>query len=321
VNLKPGQSHPAVPHVALVGWPESHYVAAPLRRVAVVYHTAQMLRTVETASATVSQHEAWSVPDDAAWDEMTRLHGALQAALTRLADALRDRRYTDRLAAAGGFSRAINPLCPIVASIIDPDKEMQDYLIAPFSVPRLERATLIAHKPKSLVLADPHHEGETLIRRQAGHFVVEDETDWETLAALHRAVEEAGDALLAAKDRYGTYYARANGYIPEQEEEHPAMKEETKEQKERTESGQQATLQIIPIVQLAPHPDNPRLALREEVVAGILPNAAKNSFLPIRMPSSCRIGSGIGSDVAFIGAHLAPVGSQWRCVFLLFTAS
>jgi len=281
------QGDPIVPAVLLVEAQETAYQVPAIRCSGVRYSTPTRIRD---AGGTLRQQDAvWCVPEpvDTVWHVISRLHAKMQEAVERLATELRSRRYSDRLAQAGGHTRGMEPLCPLVAYTADPDEQAAD--IAPFSIPDLTLLRVKGQRKQGLVLEPAVSDVSVGITYQ-GCFFCADEADWRVLRTIWQAAWQAHDVFLKAREVLGTYAeALADGrYADGGQAKHIISELEHIEENggsmtEGQTTGQQAGVPVqmdIPRVDILPHPQNPRTRLRESVIEDITGSMRERGFVP-----------------------------------------
>lgn len=202
---------PIVPHVLIVGERKGYYLPPPITRAETVYDTPTTIRVRLPGGRqeTQQQHKVWAVPDDAAWAEVEAAVGLFGLRLAELADVLRVLgRYKDRLVAAGGLSKAPNPLCLSVARIEDPDKkDPTTWWLSSWHAPRLEQEPIERHTPKMLSGGGTG----SYTFSQDNCFVLEDDAAWARVDAAHTAVQQAAEAVEQLLGRLGTYSEALDG--------------------------------------------------------------------------------------------------------------
>ncbi len=200
---------PIVPHVLIVEGQNSPYTLPKLVRAEVRYHTSVRMRIVRAdgSESTIEQKTVTCLPDEAAWAEVQAAHHQYQAALTELADLLREiGSYPRRLAAAGGAKKSpINPLSPTVISAVDPDQ--RDWSAwTPWNVPEIRRKACERHTELQLqVWTTWGTSGYFASSGQHNHFICPDDATWERVSTAHAVVVERHGTFLGLLDRLGTY--------------------------------------------------------------------------------------------------------------------
>jgi hypothetical protein len=206
-----------VSHVMHVGEAHDPWRANPIERLNVVGHTPSGVRvtpgTLPAVTARPGQtvlnrpdHLVYCLATEEAWAEAQQIRDAWQAALDRLAGALRELgRYDERLAAAG--KGAVNPLTPSVIHLyLPPDRYYAPTYFWTGDVPEVRRAEADRHTAKMVKLKGGYPAAQTHC------YLCPDDPAWAGIEGLHAAAVAARQAWQDLLTRLGTYAeARADG--------------------------------------------------------------------------------------------------------------
>lgn len=197
---------PIVSTILIVGERVHSYRLAPIKRLGITYATKTTVRA-EGRTSNIQHHLCWCVPTNDAWDETQATYAAYQAALTALADSLRELgRYPTKLAAVGGVKKHPEPLSTTVICCPDPDSKDGTWFLptSDQGLPKISRHTVSKHSPKMLTITSGtiYDVGP---RAQAHYSVCPTDADWERIETLYTAAEAAAHEWRKLLDRLGTY--------------------------------------------------------------------------------------------------------------------
>lgn len=216
--LKDGRSRPIVPWICQIHERKNMWRVPRLERRCTLWATEQLVRSADLESGqpdSKGKGNVFCVPDDAAWARLMEASELMQSRLDDLADELRRiGSYKKRLAEAGGFGSAPNPLAPTVISSIDPDESMPTVVWRPGLklLSHFDRRVIERHTPQMVSVQYSSMGNATSMTSQRDQFPCASDEVWARVEAVYQAAQEAAAAYEALFVQLGTYAdAEADG--------------------------------------------------------------------------------------------------------------